>query len=111
MIDTKDGKYNAPATAARVVEFRNDGDENPTVIVENLDDTNSIALKYQESDDGNTWTDITGTNATVNPLTGNSQAVVSSKSRIGLHAGGDADFTVKVIRQMNGNPTNLGPIC
>lgn len=109
MIDSKTNlKYLAPATAAIVVEFRNDGNLNPYCVVENKDTTNSIALKYQESDDGVTWTDIAGTNATVGPGDSDGQVVISAKSRLALHAGGSADLLFSLVRQVNGDPADLG---
>jgi|GEM_PF-1912549 len=111
MIDVKTSlKYTAPASAAIVVEFRNDGNLNPYVVVENKDGVNSIAAKYQESDDGVTWTDIAGTNVNIGPGDADGQVVVSSRARIALHAGGNADLLFSLIRQVNGDPTDMGCI-
>lgn len=111
MIDVQSAlKYNAPAVAAIVVEFRNDGNLNPYCVVENKDVANSIALKYQESDDGITWTDIAGTTTSVLPNDADGQVVTSAKSRTAVHAGGNADFLFSLVKQANGDPTDLGRI-
>jgi hypothetical protein len=102
------GDYDAPAIAAVVFQFSNSGDLAPYVVVENQDDTASAAIRYQESDDGQTWTDIANTTATVNPGESNGQVVTSARARIALHAGGNVKLSVAVIRQINGAPTNLG---
>jgi len=110
MIDMKSAVYTAPSVAARIFEFRNDGDTPPHVTVENLDAVASAAVKYQESDDGTTWTDIAGSPVTIPPGDADAQSVVSLKSRIACHAGGNVKVSVSVKRQANGAPTNLGPI-
>jgi hypothetical protein len=102
--------YHAPAVADGVVEFRNDGSTPPTVWVENLDGASSSAIKYQESANGVTWSDIAGTNATVNPGDSDKQSIVSVQPRLRLHAGGDVDLSVTVDRQVNGSPVDLGPM-
>lgn len=102
--------YHAPAVADGVVEWRNDGSTPPTVWVENLDGSSSSAIKFQESADGVTWTDIAGTNATVNPGDCDKQSISSVQSRLRLHAGGDVDLYVAVSRQANGAPVDLGPM-
>jgi hypothetical protein len=104
----KTADYDAPAIAARVVEFANSGDLASYVVVENLDTLASAAIRYQESDDGQNWTDIANTTATVNPGESNGQIVTSARARIALHAGGNIKLSVAVIRQVNGAPTNLG---
>jgi hypothetical protein len=108
VLSTKSAVYSAPAIAARVVEFFNSADMAPYVVVENLDDAASAAIKFQESDDGSTWVDIASTTATVNPGDANAQSVVASRSRIALHAGGNVSLNVHVVRQINGAPSNLG---
>lgn len=100
--------YDAPAIADRVVEFRNTGDLAPYVVVENLDGAASCAIRYQESDDGSTWTDIAGTTQTVNPGESNGQIVVSARARIALHAGGNVSISFGLVRQVDGAPVNLG---
>lgn len=104
--------YDAPAIAGRVMEFNNNGSQNPVVIVENQDPVTggaSAAIRFQESDNGTDWTDIPDTAATVLPggksvLT----TVVSLKARIALHAGGNVKLLVTLIRTVDGSPANLG---
>lgn len=112
-VDVRPGSYDAPAIAERVLEFFNNGDTNPIVIVENLDPATgaSAAIRFQESDTGNPadWTDIPDTVATVLPGGSNVQTVLnSSRSRLALHAGGNVKLLVTVIRTVKGSPTNLG---
>ena len=108
MQSQKSAVYTAPAVAAKVVEFNNSLDLAPYVTVENLDGAVSVPIKFQESDDGSTWTDIAGTNATVNPGQSVGCSVVTSRARIALHAGGNARVLVSINRTVNGSPTNLG---
>jgi hypothetical protein len=105
---TKAAVYTAPAIAARIVEFANNGDIPPYCVVENIDALASAAIRYQESDDGSNWTDIPNTVATVNPGTINAQVVTTTRSRIALHAGGNVKVTFTVERHVNGAPNNLG---
>lgn len=108
MLSLKAAVYTAPAIAARVVEFMNQGDAPPHVTVENLDSLASVAIKMQESDDGNAWTDVVNTFRTINPGTSAQQDVVSSRSRLALHAGGNVRLLVSVKRQVDGAPTSFG---
>ena len=108
MLKLETGDYNAPAIADVVMQFTNSGDLAPYLVVENLDALASAAIRYQESDDGQTWTDIANTTATVNPGASNGQIVTSARARIALHAGGNVKMSVSVIRQINGAPTILG---
>jgi len=102
------GDYDAPAIAAVAVQFINSGDLSPYIVVENLNALASAAIRYQESDDGQNWTDIANTTATVNPGDSNGQIVASARARIALHAGGNVKLSVAIIRQVNGAPANLG---
>lgn len=108
MLSTKSAVYTAPAIAERVVEFRNDGDSPAVCTVENLSTTNSAALKYQESSNGTTWSDIAGSTVTVNPGLSNTQLVVAAQSRIALHIGGNLQVQVHIARVVNGAPDDLG---
>lgn len=108
MQSQKVASYIAPAVADRVVQFQNSDDVPPYVVVENLDGAVSVPIKFQESDDGTNWTDIAGTNATVNPAESVACSVVTSRARIALHAGGNARVLVTVNRTVNGSPLNLG---
>lgn len=108
MRSTKQTNYIAPAIAARVVEFRNDGDLEPHVVVENTGSTASAAIRYQESDNGSNWTDIANTAATVLPGGSKQQLIVSTKARLALYAQGNTPITVTVSKQVNGSPDDLG---
>jgi len=108
VLSTKSAVYQAPAIAQRVVEFANAGDLPSYCVVENLDPSASAPIRYQESDDGTTWTDIAGTTATVNPGESDGRQVVASRARIALHAGGNVKLKFSVTRQVDGSPVNLG---
>lgn len=108
MQSTKTAVYTAPAVAGRVVEFYNSNDLAPYVVVENLESGVSVPIKFQESDDGTNWTDIANTTTTVSPGDSVGTSVVSSRARIALHAGGNAQILVGVNRTINGAPTSLG---
>ena len=108
MQSTKTATYVAPAVADRVLRFRNAQDVPPYVVVENLEGAVSVPIKFQESDDGTNWTDISGTAATVNPGTSVATEVVSSRAMVALHAGGNARIQVTVNRTVNGSPVDLG---
>jgi|CXWL01.1.fsa_nt_gi hypothetical protein len=108
MQSTKSAYYTAPAIAARIVEFKNNGSLPPYVVVENLGTTASASVIYQESDDGSTWTDIASTTTTVNPGTSNGQKITSTKAHLALKAGGNVPLLVSVHRTVNGSPASLG---
>ena len=94
MQSTKTAVYLAPAIADEVVGWNGAGPGGlpAYVSVENLDSLASSAIKYQESNDKSTWSDIAGTVATVNPNDSNAQEIVSSASFIRLHAGGNVSL-------------------
>jgi len=111
-VQMQPGVYEAPPVAARIVEFLNNGNNAPVVVVENEDPAAggaSAAIRFQESDNGVDWTDISDTAATVLPG-GDSvvTTVQSSRARIALHAGGNVKLLVTVIRIIKGSPSNLG---
>lgn len=108
MQSLKQAVYTAPAIAARVLEFAASGDLPPYCVVENLDGTSSVAVKYQESDDGTTWTDLAGTTVSINPGESDGQIVTASRARIALHVGGNVQIQFSVTRQVDGAPLNLG---
>jgi len=105
---SKSATYIAPAIASRIVEFQNDGDLPPHVLLENTGLTASAAIRYQESDNGSNWTDIANTAGTVLPGESNQQLIVSTKARLALYAQGNTPLNVTVSKQVNGSPTNLG---
>lgn len=108
MLSTKSAVYDAPAIADRVVEFSNSGNLPPYCVVENLSATSSASVKYQESDDGVTWTDIPGAVATVNPGESDGRQVTSARAKIALHVGGNLKVQFSVVRQVDGGPLSLG---
>lgn len=108
MLGFKTADYNAPAIAAAVLYFRNKGNLAPYLVIENLDGSASAAIRYQESDDAQNWTDIANTTATVNPGESNGQVVTSARTYIALHAGGNVKLSVSLVQQVNGSPVNLG---
>jgi hypothetical protein len=111
-VHAQPGVYSAPAIAARVLQFHNNGSQPPVVIVENLSPSvggASAAIRFQESDNGVDWTDIPDTSATVMPGGESVQTVVnSSRARIALHAGGNVSLLVTVVRTIKGSPVDLG---
>jgi len=110
MLDLKSTTKDAPAIAGRIIEFRNDGNLPPIVVVENLDGSASAAIKFQESD-GSGWTDVPGTSRTINPNQSDAQIVSGATQRdIALHAGGNVKLLVHVIRQEDGELSDLGNI-
>ncbi len=111
MISTQVAVYTTPAVADRVVQFNNDGAHAPVVTIENLDVGQSLSLKYQESDDGSTWTDIAGTTVVVNPGEVDVQEIVSTRRLIALNAGNNVQIQLQLQRVIAGAPTNLGSIC
>lgn len=85
----------------RVLIFNNDGVIPPHVIIQNLDDTSSAAIQYQESQDGSTFTNLTGTNVTINPRNSNGQIITSSQRYIAVHSVGAVNLEISVIRKRN----------
>jgi hypothetical protein len=104
----KSAVYAVLSIGGRVTRFDNNGDLPAYCKVENLDAGNGVAVKYQDSDNGSDWSDITGTNANVSPRASNGQSVVSVKRFIALFASGNASVKFSVERQVNGAPDNLG---
>lgn len=102
------GIYGAPAIADRIVEFLNNGGVAPTVVIENNDTLSSAEIRFQESDNGSSWTDISDTVATVFPGKSVTKTVISSRARLALYAGGNVKLLVTVIRTVDGSPANLG---
>jgi len=110
MNDVKTTTIDAPSVATQVITFRNDGNLPAIVLVENLDGSASAAIKYQERDSG-AWSDISGTNATINPGTSDVQILSGATLReIALHAGGNLKLLVTVLRQEDGEVADLGNI-
>ena len=108
MRSSKQATYLAPAIAQRIVEFQNDGDLPPHVLIENTGSAASAGIRFQESDNGSNWSDISNTTATVLPGGSNQKLVVSTKARLALYAQGNVPLSVTVTKQVNGSPTNLG---
>lgn len=106
---TKEAVYLAPAIAGRIAEFRNDGDLAPFCVVEHVDSSAATAsIRYQESDNGQDWTDISGTAASVNQGKSNAQEVVTTRSRIALWASGNVKLLFTLSKQVDGSPDDLG---
>jgi len=108
VISFKSADYTAPAIAARVVEWQNNGDLPSYIVVENLDSSASASIVYQESDDGANWSDIATTTATINPGYSDGQIVTSTRRKLALFAGGNVQLKVSVVRQVNGAAPDLG---
>ena len=110
MFDLKSGTIDAPAVADRVVQFRNDGNLPPIVVVENLDAVASAAVKYQEFD-GTSWSDIAGTTVTVDPGESDAQILSGATGRsIALNAGGNVKLLFHVGRQADGELDDYGNV-
>jgi len=107
-LSIKGATYQAPAIAQRVSSFQNGGNLPAYCVVENLDDLSSAPICYQESADGQTYSDIANTKATILPGCSNGQIVTSSQPYIALFIGGNLTIQFSVIRQVNGSPLSLG---
>lgn len=106
---TDDAVFDAPAIAAIVTQFLNTSGNVPAVVVTNLGTSASCALKFQDSDDGSTWTDITGATATILPGASDGPRLISSVKRlIAIHAGGGMKIKVHVTRVGAVSPASLG---
>ena len=99
----------APALQTRVLFFDNMGDTPPASTVENKGTSNSVALVYQESDDGQNWTDILGATVSIAPGKSDARFVVSTKRKLALAAQGNEPILVSIDRTINGTVTDLGP--
>ena len=108
MHSIKNTTVQAPSIAARIIEFRNDGDLAPIVLIENTGQGLSAAIRFQESDNGSNWSDVANSADTVLPGSSTQQIVVSTKARLALYAQGNVPLSVTVIKQVNGSPTDLG---
>ena len=107
MLKTQSQNIAAPPVEAIVLQLRNNASLRPYIIVENKDTLIGLAIKYRESDDGSTWTDIVGTSVNLNPLTSDGQIVQSNKPFIALSAQGDVNMDVHVVRNYNNVLLNL----
>jgi hypothetical protein len=94
----------APGAGSQVMLFRNDA-KSIYCAVENKDEAISATVKYQESSDGTTWSDITGTTATISPGQVNGQIVTSVAPYLALYAQGDVLIEVGLLRQFTFVPT------
>ena len=111
MLDLKTVGYDAPAIGARIAEFLNNGSNPPLVVVENRSPVSggaTASIRFQESDDGSTWTDVPDTVVSVAPGTVEQKVITSSRSRLALFASGNVPLLVSVLRTVDGSPTNLG---
>ena len=108
MLSLKSAEYLAPSIAAIVVEFNNNGDLPAYVVIENVDSGNSAAIRFQEGDNGNDFTDIPGAVDTVIPGKSIGRLLTSSKRLISVHAGGNVRLKISLIRQVDGSPGDLG---
>ena len=108
MLSIKHESFLAPAIQARVLELNANGDLPPYVVVENIGTSASVAIVWQESDDGSTWTDIGGTTKSINPSKSDGQVIVTTKRKIALSAGGGMRLLVAVARQVNGPVSDFG---
>ena len=103
MLKTNSFGIKSDGAGARAVIFRNDSSIPPYVIVENKDLALAVSIEYQESDDGVTWTVITGTSAAINAGLSNGQIVQSSRRLLALFSLGAVDLDVHVIKNQNFN--------
>ena len=108
MLSTKTELYTAPSIQAEITRWLNNGTLS-VLTVENKGTSNSVALVVQESDDGNTWSDVQGTNKSISPATSDTLILISTKSRFRLAAQGNEPVLVTVARTINGTVTDLGP--
>lgn len=108
MKSEKSAQYLAPSIAGRIVQFQNDGDLPPYVVIENYGIGASAAIIFQESDNGTNWSDIPATTATILPGTSVGVTVVSTKAKLALKAGGNVPLEVSVVKQVNGSPPDFG---
>lgn len=115
MRSSKVAVYLVPALNGRFVLFGNDGDAAPQVTIEHIDtpangvpSAGSCAVAVQESNDGSTFSDIAGTQNTVNPGGSITITVQSTKSRLAVRGSGNVKVLVTVEKQVNGSPQDLG---
>ena len=98
---TDNGNTQGSAIGAEVLKFRNNSPNNPSVTIRNNDPTISLSIEWRDSDDGTTWTTISGTSATITPGNSDTQLVNSTKRLIALFAVCNVSLDYHVARQYN----------
>ena len=94
----------APGVAANILSVRNDGSIPVYAIVENLDTTSGLTVKWKETNDGVTFTDIIGSTVLINPVNSNGQIVPSNARTLVLEAQGNVRIDVHIVKNINGTP-------
>jgi hypothetical protein len=105
---SKTAYYVAPAISQIIFTFDNDGDLPPAVTIENVGQGSSCAVVFLESDNGSTWSPIVSTTDTILPGGSVMKVVTSTRRKLALQAGGGVPITVKLDKQVNGSPSDLG---
>lgn len=108
MRSTKNAMYLLPSLSGNVVEFLNDGNEAPVVTIEHIDTGASAAVSIMESNDGTTWTTVSGTTASISPGQSRTFVPTSAMRRLAVRGSGNVKVLVTVGKQVNGSPTDLG---
>ncbi len=101
-------KIQLPVTEARVLILTRSATIPRVAQVRHLNeagDTGPATIKWQESDDGVTFTDIAGTAAVLTAGAGQSYVLNSTRSFVALAAFGDVAIEVGVQRADNDNPS------
>ena len=101
MLKTESMDLAAPAIADRILTFFRNSTIPPYAVVENLSDSLSCAIEWQESNDNSTWTAVVGSSQTINPKQANGQIVNSNNVYLALFASGNVPLNVHVVRQHN----------
>ena len=100
--------YDVPAIGAIISEFRNNGSNPPVVVVENLSPNATASIRFQESDNGQDWTDIADTVASIPPGKNVVRTLVSLRARLAIFGSGNVPVLVTLIRTVDGSPADLG---
>lgn len=107
MLSTKTELYQAPSLQQRQVFWDNNGTLT-VLVVENKGSANSIAIVVQESDDGSTYSDLSGTSKSIAPGKSETLVIISTKRKLALAAQGNESMLVSVQRTINGTVKDLG---
>ncbi|KKN55300.1 hypothetical protein LCGC14_0583910 [marine sediment metagenome] len=101
-------KIQLPVTEARVLRLTQSASIPRTMSVRHLNetgDTGPATVKWQESQDGVTFTDIAGTATVLNPGAGQSYLITSTSPFVALSGFGDVAIEVAVQRTDNDSPS------
>lgn len=60
MVKSESIVLDAPVSSGKVLQWRNNSSNSPSIVIENLDSAEDTTVAVKESSNGTTWTDVSG---------------------------------------------------